>query len=202
MRPPATWSDSFFLSTQPTSTPAPSCSGRVHTAASRPRQVHAASRPRTRLVAGQLLRDRLADSKGLVPDVNRANNVRPRQIPFTSRFLARRLADGLGHDRQRPGPLLPDHGAGRSGPRDRRSFAALQGGELYVGYQSVPTTSTFVASSTSATQTTQQVVIPDTQAGTYYFLLQGDTGSGRRQPFSSAQLLPLTVTGVSPNNGG
>ena len=63
-------------------------------------------------------------------------------------------------------------------------FAALQGGELYVGYQSIPSSSANLASSTSPTQTTQQVVIPDTQAGTYYVLVQGDTGSGSGQPFT------------------
>ena len=49
-------------------------------------------------------------------------------------------------------------------------------------------------------------MIPDTQAGTYYILVQGDTGSGSGQPFTlSAQALPLQVTGVGPvqaGNGG
>ena len=76
------------------------------------------------------------------------------------------------------------------------AFAALQGGELYVGYQSVPTSSAYLASSTSPTQTTQQVVIPDTQAGTYYVLLQGDTGSTGGQPFTLT-----TAVAAAPGHG-
>ena len=50
---------------------------------------------------------------------------------------------------------------------------------------------------------TQQVVIPDTQAGTYYVLLQGDTGSTGGKVFTlSAQTLPLQVSSASPSQAG
>jgi hypothetical protein len=144
------------------------------------------------------------DSEGLVPDVNRANNVAASSNPINVALTSATLGQTV------PGTI--DNGqdvyyqitvpAGQDLAIDA-SFAALQGGELYVGYQRVPTSSSYIASSTSATQLTQQVVIPDTQVGTYFILLQGDTGSTGGKPFTlSTKSLPLQVTGVSPASAG
>ncbi len=144
------------------------------------------------------------DSKGLVPDVNRANNVAASTSPINvalpdaplGQTVSGTIADGQDIYYQVTVPAGDDLAI-------NASYASLQGGELYVGYQTVPTSSTYLASSVSPTQTTQQVVIPDTQAGTYYVLLQGDTGSTGGQPFTlTTASLPLQVTGVSPAQAG
>ena len=144
------------------------------------------------------------DSKGLVPDVNRANNVaassNPINVAVPSATLGQAVSGTINDGQDVYYQITVP--AGQDLAIDA-SFATLQGGELYVGYQSVPTTSTYLASSTSATQIAQQVVIPDTQAGTYYILVQGDTGSTGGKPFKLAtESLPLQVTGVSPETAG
>jgi IPT/TIG domain len=60
-----------------------------------------------------------------------------------------------------------------------------------------------MAASTSPTQKTQQVIIPDAQAGSYYILLAGDTGSGIGGPFTlRATVLPLQASSVGPAQAG
>ena len=121
----------------------------------------------------------LADSLGLVPELNRAStelaSTNPVQVTLPTLALGSPISGTIASGQSLYYQLtLP---AGQD-VAISANFAALQGGELYVGYQSIPSTSANLASSTSPTHTTQQVVIPDTQAGTYDILVQGDTGSG------------------------
>ena len=201
------WHDTFFLSTTTSLTPSAVLIGTVqHTGGLAAQASYAGSLTAALpgVAPGQYYVIAEIDSKGTVPDVNLASTVaassNPINIAVPSATLGQ-TASGTIDDGQDVYYQITVP-AGQDLAIDA-SFAALQGGELYVGYQTVPTTSTYEAASTSPTQIDQQVVIPDAQAGTYYILLQGDTGSGSGQPFTlAAQTLPLQVTGVSPTRAG
>ena len=147
----------------------------------------------------------LADSRGLVPELNRTStelaSTNPVQVTLPS---ADARQPGLGHDRRRPGRLLPAHRARRAGRRDLRRRSPRSRG----------------ASSTSATRASRPPArtwpprprrprppsrssSPTPRPGRITSSLQGDTGSAGGQPFTlSAQTLPLQVTGVEPSPGG
>jgi YD repeat-containing protein len=201
------WTDSVYLSAQPTLNAGSVLLGRVqHTGgvAANGQYSGALTAPVPGLVPDNYSVIVLADSLGLVPELNRAGTelaaTNPVQVTLPALNLGSpisgTIADGQSLYYQLTVPAGQDVAISAE-------FAALQGGELYVGYESIPTTSTSLASSTSPTQTTQQVVIPDTQPGTYYILVQGDTGSGSGQPLTlSAKTLPLQVTGAGPSQAG
>ncbi|HEX3150378.1 MAG TPA: RHS repeat-associated core domain-containing protein [Gemmataceae bacterium] len=56
------------------------------------------------------------------------------------------------------------------------SFAVVGGGELYVGYSEFPQVDSAIGSATDASTATEQVVLPATQAGTYYLRVHGLAG--------------------------
>ena len=201
------WTDSIYLSTQPTLNSSSVLLGRVqHTGgvAANGQYAETLTAPVPGLAPDDYYAIVLADSLGLVPELNRTStelaSTNPVQVALPTLDLGSPISgtieDGQSLYYQLAVPAGQDVAISAG-------FAALQGGELYVGYQGIPSSSTSLASSTSPTQTTQQVVIPDTQAGTYDILVQGDTGSGSGQPFTlSAQALPLQVTGVGPAQAG
>ena len=200
------WTDSVYLSTQPTLNANSVLLGRLQQTgvAANGQYTGTVTAPVPGLMQDNYYVIVLADSRGLVPEVNRTNtelaSTNPVQITIPALTVGSPASGTIdnGQDVYYQINLSAGQDVAISA-----GLAALQGGELYVGYQTVPTTSTFEASSTSATQTTQQVVIPDTQAGTYYILLQGDTGSTGGKPFTvSAQTLPLQVTSVGPSQAG
>ena len=201
-----TWTDSVYLSTQTTLNSNSVLLGRVQQSgvAANVQYTQTVTAPVTGLAPDDYYVIVLADSLGLVPELNRAStelaSTNPVQITVPSLPLGSSttgtIANGQDIYEQLTVPAGQDIAISAG-------LAALQAGELYVGYQTIPTSSTALASSTAPTQTTQQVVIPDTQAGTYYILLAGDTGSGSGEPFTlSAQTLPLQVTGASPSQAG
>ena len=201
------WTDSIYLSTQPTLNSSSVLLGRVqHTGgvAANGQYAETLTAPVPGLAPDDYYAVVLADSLGLVPELNRTStelaSTNPVQVALPTLDLGSPISgtieDGQSLYYQLAVPAGQDVAISAG-------FAALQGGELYVGYQGIPSSSTSLASSTSPTQTTQQVVIPDTQAGMYDILVQGDTGSGSGQPFTlSAQALPLQVTGVGPAQAG
>ena len=70
--------------------------------------------------------------------------------------------------------------------------------EIYLRYNAVPTAFQYDAIYSGPLQANQTAVIPGTQAGTYYVLV-----TGADNPVSLlAQLLPLEITNVSPDEGG
>ena len=206
---PATgsWTDSVYLSTQTTLNSDSVLLGRVqHTGgvAANGQYTESLTAPVPGLAPDNYYVVVLADSLGLVPELNRTDaelaSTNPVQVTVAGLSIGSSVSGTIDNGQDIFYELnLP---AGQD-VAISAGLAALQGGELYVGYQSVPTTSTYEASSTSPSQIDQQVVIPDAQAGTYYVLLQGDTGSTGGKPFTlSAQTLPLQVTSASPSEAG
>jgi len=201
------WTDSVYLSTQPTLNASSVLLGRVqHTGgvAANGQYAETLTAPVPGLAPDDYYAVVLADSLGLVPELNRTStelaSTNPVQVALPTLDLGSPISgtieDGQSLYYQLAVPAGQDVAISAG-------FAALQGGELYVGYQGIPSSSTSLASSTSPTQTTQQVVIPDTQAGTYDILVQGDTGSTGGKPFTlMAKTLPLQVTGVGPAQAG
>ena len=201
-----TWTDSVYLSTQTSLNSSSVLLRHVQQSgvAANGQYTQTVTGPVPGLVPDDYYVVVLADSLGLVPELNRAStelaSANPVQVTLPTLTLGNPISGTVASGQSLYYQLTLPAGEDVA---ISANFAALQGGELYVGYQSIPTTSTSLASSTSPTQTTQQVVIPDTQAGTYDILVQGDTGSGTGASFTlSAQALPLQVTGVSPAQAG
>ena len=201
------FTDSVYLSTEPTINSTSVLLGRTQHTGGVPANgqfTETVSAPVPGLAPGNYYVIVLVDSRGVVPESNRASSelasTDPVQITIPLLTLGTPISGTIANGQSLYYQLTVPAGKDIA---VSAGFAALLGGELYVGYQSIPSTSTNLAFSTSPTQTTQQVVIPDTQAGTYYLLVQGDTGSASGQPFTlSAQSLPLQVTGVSPAQAG
>ncbi len=201
-----TWTDSVYLSTQTTLNSSSVLLGRVQQTgvAADGQYSQTVTAPVPGLVPDDYYVIVLADSLGLVPELNRAStelaSTSPVQVTLPTLALASPISGTIASGQSLYYQLTLSAGQDVA---ISANFAALQGGELYVGYQSIPSSSTNLVSSTSPTQTTQQVVIPDTQAGTYDILVQGDTGSGTGASFTlSAQTLPLQVASVGPNQAG
>ena len=176
------WTDSVYLSTQTTLNSSSVLLGRVqHTGGVAANGQYSADRDGAGpgLVPDNYYVIVLADSQGLVPELNRTSTelASTNPVQVTCPRSDARQPD-LGHDRQRPSLYYQLTLPAGQDVAISANFAALQGGELYVGYQSIPIDEREPGVLDVAEQITQQVVIPDTQAGTYYILLQGDTGSG------------------------
>jgi RHS repeat-associated protein len=200
------WTDSVYLSTQTTLNASSVLLGRVQQdgVAANGQYTQTVTAPVPGLLPDDYYVIVLADSLGLVPELNRTRTElasrNPVQVSVPTIDLGSPISGTISDGQDLTYQLTVPAGQDLA---ISAGFAALQGGELYVGYQSIPSSSTNLASSTSATQTTQQVVIPDTQAGTYYVLVQGDTGSGSGQSYTlSAKTLPLQVTSVGPSQAG
>ncbi|ULU23434.1 tandem-95 repeat protein [Dyella terrae] len=73
--------------------------------------------------------------------------------------------------------------------------------ELYIRYGDVPTTFAYDAAYSNASSADQQVVIPSTQAGDYYILVRSRSGTNVPTTLR-ADLLPLSITQVTPDSGG
>jgi hypothetical protein len=145
----------------------------------------------------------ICDSRGLVPDVNRANNTLASTAEISVDMSA--LTPGV------PASGTIDNGQDiyyrvdlPAGPlvRITANFAAPAGGAVYVRYQDVPDQATYDQVAFDPTQAQQQIVLNGTQAGTYYILLHGREGSTGGQPYSiTVQEVPFQILSVTPNQG-
>ena len=95
----------------------------------------------------------LADSQGLVPELNRAStelaSTDPVQVTLPTLTLGSPISGTIASGQSLYYQLTLAAGQDVA---ISANFAALQGGELYVGYQSIPSTSANLASSTSPTE--------------------------------------------------
>ena len=145
----------------------------------------------------------VADSRDLLPDPNRANNIGVGSSLLTVGYPALTLGTKVtgmiasGQDIYYK-VTLP---AG-SATRIMAGSSTAGGVALYESYLSVPTSSTFDQSSADTTSLSQSILLPGTQAGTYYILVQGGTVLMSGQPFTlEAQSLPLEVLSVGTAAG-
>ena len=179
-----TWTDSVYFSTQPTLNSSSVLLGRGQQTgvAANGQYSQTVTDPVPGLLPGNYYVVVLADSLGLVPELNRTStelaSSNPVQVTVPTLTPGSPVSGTIAAGQSLYYSLTVSAGedVGISA-----GFGAPDGGELYVGYQSIPSSSSNLASSSSPTQSTQQVVIPDTKAGTYYVLVQGDTAFGRRR---------------------
>ena len=145
------------------------------------------------------------DSKGLVPDVNRANNVaassNPINVALPSAPLGQTVSGTIANGQDVYYQITVPAGQDLA---INASFAALQGGELYVGYQSVPTIE-HVPGFFDLANTDHTAGRHSRHPGRD--VLHPAPGRHRldRRPAVHAvrpQSLPLQVTGVSPAQAG
>ncbi len=200
------WTDSVYLSLSSTFDDTAVLLGRVThqgTLAGNSSYSETVTDPLPGLAPGSYYVFAVADSQELLPDPNRANNtgVAPTLLTVGYPILS------LGH--QVTGTISSGQNAYfevtlPAGASTRiMAGSTVEGGvSLYVGYLSVPTSSTFDESSAQTTSLTQSVLLPGTQAGVYYILVQGSTALTSAQPFTlEAQSLPLEVLSVSTASG-
>src|SRR5207248_1626904 len=75
--------------------------------------------------------------------------------------------------------------------------------ELYLSYQTMPTRSQYDARYSQAASASQQITIPNTQAGAYYILAAGGGVAGGSDDYAlTASLIPFSVQAVSPAQVG
>ncbi|WP_233259655.1 CARDB domain-containing protein, partial [Ramlibacter sp. WS9] len=82
------------------------------------------------------------------------------------------------------------------------SSAAAGANEVYVRYGDIPTAYAFDASYSVPVAPDQQALIPTTQAGDYYVLIKSRQGAAGTPVTLRADLLPLSITSVTPDAGG
>jgi hypothetical protein len=75
--------------------------------------------------------------------------------------------------------------------------------ELYVSYGTLPGIDQSDASSTLTGQASQEIVVPSTQAGTYFVLVREGPGSGTGGRYTLTASLPgFAIRGIAPASGG
>ncbi|MDB5858608.1 MAG: hypothetical protein JWQ76_2297, partial [Ramlibacter sp.] len=82
------------------------------------------------------------------------------------------------------------------------SSAAEGANEVYIRYGDIPTSYAYDAAYGNPVAADQQAVIPSTVAGDYYVLVRSRQTAANTPVAVRADLLPLMITGVTPDNGG
>jgi RHS repeat-associated protein len=146
----------------------------------------------------------ICDSRGQVPDVNRANNTlastRVMHVDMTALTPEVPFMGTIGNGQDEYFRVaLP---AGNS-DRITASFGAPAGAELYVRYQDAPDPARYDQFAFDATREPQQILLSGPQAGTYYLLVHGRQGAGSGQPFTLlVHELTFAIVDVTPRTGG
>ena len=82
------------------------------------------------------------------------------------------------------------------------SNASTGANEVYVRWGDVPTGSLFDAAYSNPVAADQQVLIPTTKAGDYYVLVRSRQTASNTPVTLRADLLPLSITKITPDQGG
>ena len=146
----------------------------------------------------------VADSRGLVPDINRMNNTLLAMGTINLSMPTLNLGDSAmgtianGQDVYYQLNVPVGHDV-----QVAASFGAANAAELYVRYQGVPSPATYDQFAFTPNQMQQAALVPSPQGGMYYILLHGREGATAGTTFHLMTIdLPFGVRGVSPNHGG
>jgi len=145
----------------------------------------------------------ISDSRDMVPDVNRANNVMVTSAVMQLSVSALTVGTPVS------GTIVAgqdvyyrlDAQAGDN-YQIAANFGASIEADFDVAYGYLPTVSNYDQASANLVATAQVITIANAQAGPYYILLEGREGAGTGQPFTlSATEIPAILNSVSPNIG-
>ncbi len=146
----------------------------------------------------------VADSRGLVPDINRVNNTLTAMGTISLSMPMLNLGDSAmgtianGQDVYYQLNVPVGHDV-----QVAASFGAANAAELYVRYKGVPSPATYDQFAFAVGQMQEQVLVPSPQGGTYYILLHGREGAASGTTFRLMTIdLPFGVRAVSPDHGG
>ncbi len=150
------------------------------------------------------------DSRGLVPDANRANNLSAATTTLQTTLPVLNVAA--------PGTTpTPSTGTIANGEeivfqatltagevvQVAASTGAASGVEVLASFDSIPTEANATAHAFAPGQTQQQLSLTATQSGTYDIVLVGQPGAGNGTSFSlTGQQLPFLLKSASPSNVG
>ncbi|HEV6968860.1 CARDB domain-containing protein, partial [Roseateles sp.] len=82
------------------------------------------------------------------------------------------------------------------------STAATGANEVYIRWNDVPTGSAFDVAYSNPVSPDQTLLVPTTKAGDYYILVRSRQGAASTPVTLRADLLPLSITKVTPDQGG
>ena len=123
----------------------------------------------------------VTDSRDQVPDTNRANNVASAAATLGASIHVLTPGSPI-TGTLAPGQSLYYQINVPAGPAEQITgdFAAAGAGAVYAAFQSIPTPGTAALVADLGTQSTENLLIPGSQAGTYYLLVAGCAGLGER----------------------
>lgn len=145
----------------------------------------------------------VTDSRSFVPDVSRTNNRLTSAATTTVSVPALTLGTPINGTIRNGEDIYYriDLPAGKTF-RIASTFPIASQLEMYVRYQSVPTTQLADQSATGVGQTTREIVLPGSQAGPYYIQLHGREGAVSGQAFTLlVEELQFDITRVENNRG-
>jgi RHS repeat-associated protein len=201
-----TWTDSVYLSAEPTLSTDAVLLGRVPQSgpvAGLSSYTGTLTRPVPGLLDGRYYVIVVIDSGLQVADVNRANNTGASTTTFP--VSAPVLALGT--------PVTGTVAAGQqlyyrlnlgSGTDVQITATSQTVGEanFLVRYAAIPDGSHFDEGAINPATATSEITLAQPQGGDYYLLIQGQAAAGGGQSFTlSASAIPFAVAGVSPNQG-
>lgn len=146
-----------------------------------------------------------SDIRNQVPEVNESNNtgISSSQVTLDVEALALGTPDtgNLGQGQYVYYRVDVTAGETLKIALDGQSDNAIN--ELYVRYGEMPTRGQFDFTVTAPFVSDPNVIIPTTQAGTYYIMAYGDNVSSNQTNYSiDAEILPFGISHLSTNQGG
>jgi RHS repeat-associated protein len=208
------WYDSLYVSVTPQLTPNALLIGRVHHSgdvAGQATYSETLTAPLPAVINGSYHVILVCDSRGLVPDANRANNVLASAGVITATVADLPLGNPVagtisnGQDVYYRLALVPGQTVQLTA-----DFPASDEAEFHISYQQLPDRNSYQAtvsllntlSFTGPAVYQGTVLLTETPGGSYYILLHGREGAAGGQTYTiTAQQVPFSPVGVSPDHG-
>jgi RHS repeat-associated protein len=200
------WFDSFYLSRETVLDPAATLLGRVHhvgDVAGNSTYSETLTATLPGLPDGNYHVIAVIDSRGLVPDFNRANNtafsstVINVSVPQLSLGVSTSGTIANGQDEYFHLVLAPGANVTLTA-----NFTASPEAEFYVRYAALPDRSNFDQTAASVTDQHPQITLNNVQGGDYFILLHGREGAGSGTSFTlQANGATFAISSFSPNDG-